>query len=98
MKFCPECGQRLTGSNLKGEKSYWETLMEESRRKSPWEGQNDKLIMPWDLLPRLVDKATVVCRERTDEVHTALVLIYEDGTRKVKCRGDCSDCPYGDVE
>lgn len=102
MKFCPECGQSLTGSDLAGKKSYEDYLIEELRRPSPWaRDEHDSLI--WrELLPKLIDQTTVTCRKRRGEVHTALVVTYEDRfgnvTRKVKCRGDCSDCPYGDVE
>ena len=46
---------------------------------------------------RVVSTETVVCR-RWDEVHTALLLIHEDGTIEVKCPGQCPDCEYGFVE
>jgi hypothetical protein len=46
----------------------------------------------------VVSTETVICRRISGEVHTALVLVHKDETRKVKCRGDCSDCIYGDVE
>jgi hypothetical protein len=48
--------------------------------------------------PKLVRTETVTCLEKESEVHTAVVEFYEDDTRKVRCRGDCSDCPYRDVE
>jgi hypothetical protein len=48
--------------------------------------------------PKLDHTETVPCLEKEGEVHTAVVEYYEDGTRKVRCRGDCSDCPYGYVE
>lgn len=40
---------------------------------------------------------TVVCREKTDEVHTAVLSFWTDGTIKVRCPGNCFDCPYGEV-
>ena len=48
--------------------------------------------------PKVVSTEKVVCPRISGEVYTALVLIHEDGTRTVVCRGDCSDCEYGDVE
>lgn len=101
MKFCPECGQRVTDSSLEEKKPYWDYLMEESRM--PWEKDKGHSLMPSNLLPKLVKTVPMVCRDRMDEVHTALVEYYKDSitgevTRKVKCRGDCSDCPYRDVE
>lgn len=103
MKFCPECGQRLTGSDLAGKKSYEDYLLEQLHRPSPWTRDEDDSLTWREVLPKLIDQTTVTCRERRGEVHTALVLTYEIGLtgeveRKVKCRGDCSDCPYGDVD
>ena len=45
--------------------------------------------------PRVVSTETVVCRAKRGEIHTALLLIHEDGTTGVKCPGNCSDCEYG---
>ncbi len=46
--------------------------------------------------PRVVSTETVVCRAKSDEIHTALLLIHEDGTIKVKCSGECHNCEYED--
>ncbi len=46
---------------------------------------------------RGVSTKTVVCREKMDEVHTALLFICEDRTIKVRCPGECFDCKYGRV-
>jgi len=66
----------------------------------PW---RDSTYKPMYLGPKLVSTRTVSCLEKEDEFHTAVVEYYKDDitgevTRKVKCRGDCSHCPYGDVE
>jgi len=46
----------------------------------------------------VVSMEPIVCRRIEGKVHTATLLVYEDGTRKVNCSGGCSDCLYGDVE
>jgi len=61
----------------------------------PWRDYTYKPMYPE---PKLVRTETVTCLEKEGEFHTAVVEFYEDDTRKVRCRGDCSDCPYGDVE
>lgn len=61
----------------------------------PWRDYTYKPMFPKS---KLVSTEKVVCRRISGEINTALVLIYEDDTRKVKCSGDCSDCLYGDVE
>ena len=48
--------------------------------------------------PKVVSTEKVVCRARRGEVHTALLLIYDDKTIGVKCPGRCSDCEYGLLE
>jgi len=73
------------------DREYERRLEEFRNRKEPWEGYRyDPL---WEE-PKVVDTKTVVCRRRRGEVHTAVLLVHEDGTIKVKCKGDCSDCVY----
>jgi hypothetical protein len=47
---------------------------------------------------KVVSAKKLVCGRISSEVHNALLLIHEDETITVRCTGDCSDCPYGDVE
>jgi hypothetical protein len=61
----------------------------------PWK---DYTYTPMYPEPKLDRTETVTCLEKEGEFHAAVVEFYEDGTRKVRCRGDCSDCPYRDVE
>ena len=48
--------------------------------------------------PKVVSTEKVICGRIEGEVHTALLLIHEDGSVTVKCSGDRYDCEYGDVE
>lgn len=100
--FCPDCGQKL-------KKGFTSDKCEEkegtilSRHRYPY-----GVVPPWaregnqhhSLLeePKIAHTKTINCRKISGEVHTALLLVYEDKTIKVKCRGNCSDCIYGDVE
>ena len=59
----------------------------------PWteeENQHHSLLEE----PKVVDTKTIICRKGRDEVYRALLLVREDGTTELKCKGDCSDCPY----
>ena len=47
--------------------------------------------------PRIASTEKVVCA-KMGEIHNAILLIYEDGTIKVKCSGECCDCEYGEIE
>jgi len=100
--FCPNCGQQL-------KKGFTSDKRQEKGGTSPSPYQYPYgVVPPWaregnqhhPLLeePKVVSTEKVVCRRISSEVHTALVLIHEDGTRKVKCTGGCFSCPYGDVE
>ena len=42
---------------------------------------------------KVVSSETIECDE-CSEVHTALVLIYENSRTNVICEGDCYDCKY----
>jgi len=42
----------------------------------------------------VVSTQRVVCRYKEGEIHNAIILIYGDGTTKVKCPGNCWDCEY----
>jgi hypothetical protein len=46
--------------------------------------------------PKVASTEKVVCRAKMGEIHNAILLIYEDGTIKVKCSGECYDCEYED--
>lgn len=46
---------------------------------------------------KAVSSTTQLCR-KLDRVHSALVVLYENGTRTVCCGGHCVICEYGDVE
>jgi len=75
------------GRRLEEAMRRWEELEEEFPRYRPLFEE-----------PKVVSTKTIVCRRKRGEIHTALLLVHEDETIKVKCRGDCSDCVYGDVE
>ena len=100
--FCSNCGQGLKkgftsdkrrekGGTIPGGYRYPYGVV------PPWAGEENRH-HPLLEEPQVVSTEKVVCRRISSEVHTALVLIYEDGTRKVKCMGACSSCAYGDVE
>ena len=72
-----------------------EELEEERRRLERIILQPVGRFKPRMYSPRVVSTETVVCRAKSDEIRTALLLIHEDGTITVKCRGECSDCEYG---
>ena len=88
------------GGGSYGMSDYEEELERFMRRKEPWEEEDwhDPFHVPFLEEPKVVSTKTIVCRRRRGETHTALLLVHEDETIKVKCRGDCSDCVYGDVE
>lgn len=77
---------------------YGRYLEEEMRRREEVEEELFPRYTPLFEEPKVVDTNTIVCRRRRGEAYTALLLVHEDGMTKVKCGGDCSDCPYGDVE
>ena len=74
---------------------YGRRLEEWMRREDP---SLDYTYTPMFPEPKVVSTEKVVCRRISGELHTALLLIHEDGSVTVKCSGDCSDCEYGDVE
>ena len=98
VKFCPECGEGLKegftsdkrrdkGGTNSGRYQYPYGVV------PPWEGEDNR---HHSLLeePKVVDTKTIVCRKVRDEVYRALLLVREDGTTELKCKGGCSDCPY----
>ena len=87
--------QRLKQSHRS---DYGRYLEEEMRRREEVEEELFPRYTPLFEEPKVVSTEKVVCGRIEGEVHNALLLIREDETVTVRCRGDCSDCPYGDVE
>jgi hypothetical protein len=65
------------------------------KEPTPWEDYTCKPMYPES---EVVSTEKVICRRISGEVHTAVLLVHKDGTINVKCRGECYDCEYGDVE
>jgi hypothetical protein len=94
--YCKNCGEKLQ-DRASGAYAGSEMILEDTLKKVRNQAR-DHTYTPLYREPKLVRTETVTCLEEEGEIHTAVVEFYEDDTRKVRCRGDCSDCPYGDVQ
>jgi septation ring formation regulator EzrA len=46
----------------------------------------------------VVSTQKISCKAKNGQLHTALLLVYRDGTTTVKCNAECDDCKWSSPE
>lgn len=47
---------------------------------------------------KVVSTEVITCHRLGDEGVEAVIIVFDDGTVKVRCEGCCRDCYYEDLE